>query len=100
MVISYGNFSTRDYLWRINYSMVDATMPSITLQNIDPAAFKVMLKFLYSNVLPPDDEFGDSLVEMMLHLLVAADRFSLDHLKVVKENLKNVVLTDGFIMLL
>jgi speckle-type POZ protein len=68
--------------------MVDATMPSITLQNIDPAALKVMLKFLYSNVLPPDDEFGDSLVEMMLHLLVAADRFALDHLKVVKGKFK------------
>jgi len=40
--------------------MADATMPSITLQDIHPAAFKVMLRFMYTDALPPDDELGDS----------------------------------------
>ncbi|CAO2207321.1 unnamed protein product [Urochloa humidicola] len=65
--------------------MADATMPSITLQEIDPAAFKVMLQFIYTDALPPDDEFGDSPVEMMLHLLAAADRYALERLKVMCE---------------
>lgn len=64
-------------------SMADAAMPSITLQDSNPAAFKVMLKFIYSDALPPDDEFGGSTVEMMLHLLAAADRFALDRLKLM-----------------
>ncbi|CAL5013626.1 unnamed protein product [Urochloa decumbens] len=66
-------------------SMADATMPSITLQDIDPAAFRVMLRFIYTDALPPDDEFGDSPVEVMLHLLAAADRYALERLKVMCE---------------
>jgi speckle-type POZ protein len=66
-------------------SMADATMPSIALQDIDPAAFKVMLRFIYTDSLPADDELGDSPIEMLLHLLAAADRYALDRLKVLCE---------------
>jgi len=66
-------------------TMADATMPSITLHDIEPAAFKVMLQFIYTDALPSDDELGDPLAEMMIHLLVAADRFALDRLKVICE---------------
>ncbi|CAL5001068.1 unnamed protein product [Urochloa decumbens] len=66
-------------------SMADATMPSITLKDIDPAAFRVMLRFIYTDDLPPDDEFGDSPVDMMLHLLAVADRYALERLKVMCE---------------
>ncbi|XP_066384871.1 BTB/POZ and MATH domain-containing protein 1-like [Miscanthus floridulus] len=65
--------------------MADATMPSITLQDIHPAAFKVMLGFMYTDALPLDDELGDSPVEMLQNLLAAADRFALDRLKVLCE---------------
>ncbi|OQU79924.1 hypothetical protein SORBI_3007G046900 [Sorghum bicolor] len=66
-------------------AMADAAMPSITLHDIEPAAFKVMLQFMYTDALPSDDELGDPLTEMMMHLLVAADRFALDRLKVICE---------------
>ena len=40
---------------------------------------------MYTDALPPDDEIGDSPVEMLQHLLAAADRFALDRLKVLCE---------------
>ncbi|CAL5005182.1 unnamed protein product [Urochloa decumbens] len=62
-------------------SMEDATMPSITVQEIEPAAFKVMLQFVYTDSLP--EELGDSPTDMLQHLLAAADRFALDRLKLI-----------------
>ncbi|CAL5013621.1 unnamed protein product [Urochloa decumbens] len=63
-------------------SMADATMPSITVQDIEPAAFKVMLWFMYTDSLP-EDELGDSPTDMLQHLLAAADRYALDRLKLI-----------------
>ncbi|CAO2207325.1 unnamed protein product [Urochloa humidicola] len=62
-------------------SMEDATMPSITVQEIEPAAFKVMLQFMYTDCLPK--ELGDSPTDMLQHLLAAADRFALERLKLI-----------------
>ncbi|KAJ1269237.1 hypothetical protein BS78_07G195500 [Paspalum vaginatum] len=64
-------------------SMADATMPSITVQDMEPSAFKVMLQFMYTDFLPEDDKLGDSLVEIMQHLIVAADHYALDRLKLL-----------------
>jgi speckle-type POZ protein len=64
-------------------SMADAKMPSITLHDIAPATFKVMLRFIYTDACPADDELGDSPDEMFRHLLAAADRFALDRLKIL-----------------
>lgn len=64
-------------------SMAEATMPSITLHDIAPATFKVLIRFMYTDVLPADDELGDSSIEMFQHLLAAADRYALDRLKVM-----------------
>ncbi|KAL6661105.1 hypothetical protein ACP70R_000489 [Stipagrostis hirtigluma subsp. patula] len=66
--------------------MADTTMQSITLQEIEPAAFNIMLRFMYTDALPTDDELGDSPVEMMQHLLAAADRYGLDRLKLMCAN--------------
>ncbi|OEL18146.1 BTB/POZ and MATH domain-containing protein 3 [Dichanthelium oligosanthes] len=63
--------------------MADATMPSITLHDIAPETFKIMLRFIYEDALPADEEIGDSLIEMMRHLLAAADWYALDRLKVI-----------------
>lgn len=63
--------------------MADATSSSVTLRDIEPATFKVMLGFMYSDELPEDDELGDSPMEMMQHLLAAADRYALDRLKLI-----------------
>ncbi|CAO2192166.1 unnamed protein product [Urochloa humidicola] len=64
-------------------SMAEATMASITLHDIAPATFKVMLQFMYTDALPGDDELGDSPVEMFERLLAAADRYALDRLKLL-----------------
>ncbi|TVU05012.1 hypothetical protein EJB05_48159, partial [Eragrostis curvula] len=68
-----------DPLWEQMY----ATMPSITLHDIEPEAFKIMLRFMYTDALPGDDELGDCTVEMMQHLIAAADRYALDRLKLM-----------------
>jgi len=64
-------------------SMADASMSSITLHDIAPATFKVMLRFMYTDACPADDELGDSSDEMFRHLLAAADRFAMDRLKLL-----------------
>ncbi|XBJ22905.1 hypothetical protein VPH35_001207 [Triticum aestivum] len=64
-------------------SMSEATMTSITLHDITPATFKVMLRFIYTDELPGEDEPADSSVEMFQDLLAAADRYALDRLKII-----------------
>ncbi|KAJ1269254.1 hypothetical protein BS78_07G196900 [Paspalum vaginatum] len=64
-------------------SMADAKMSSITMQDIAPETFRAMLRFIYTDACPADDELGDSPNEMLQHLLAAADRFALDRLKLL-----------------
>ncbi|KAJ1269252.1 hypothetical protein BS78_07G196700 [Paspalum vaginatum] len=64
-------------------SMADAKMSSITMQDIAPETFRAMLRFVYTDACPADDELGDSPTEMLQHLLGAADRFALDRLKLL-----------------
>ncbi|XP_044356135.1 BTB/POZ and MATH domain-containing protein 1-like, partial [Triticum aestivum] len=64
-------------------SMSEATMPSITLHDIKPATFKVMLRFIYTDELPEEDELEDSSAQMFQDLLAAADRYALDRLKII-----------------
>ncbi|CAL5005172.1 unnamed protein product [Urochloa decumbens] len=64
-------------------SMAEATMSSITLHDITPATFEIMLRFMYTDVFPGDDELGDSPSEMVHHLLAAADRYALHRLKLM-----------------
>jgi len=64
-------------------SMADATMPSITVQDIEPAVFKLMLRFMYTDSFPADEELGDSPTDVLQHLLAAADRYALDRLKLI-----------------
>ncbi|WVZ92075.1 hypothetical protein U9M48_038169 [Paspalum notatum var. saurae] len=58
-------------------SMADAKMSSITMQDIAPATFRAMLRFIYTDACPMDAELiSDSLTlsEMFQNLLAAADR--------------------------
>ncbi|CAO2179744.1 unnamed protein product [Urochloa humidicola] len=64
-------------------SMVEATMPSITLHDIAPATFKLLLRFMYTDTFPDDDELGDDPSGMIHRLLAAADRYALDRLKLM-----------------
>jgi len=58
-------------------------MPDITLHDIAPATFRVMLRFMYTDALPADSELGDSPSETMKNLLAAADRYALERLKLL-----------------
>ncbi|KAM0865762.1 hypothetical protein ACQ4PT_043058 [Festuca glaucescens] len=64
-------------------SMAEATMSSITLQDIKPATFKVMLRFIYTDEFPGEDELVDSSIHMFQDILAAADRYALDGLKLM-----------------
>ncbi|CAL5005164.1 unnamed protein product [Urochloa decumbens] len=64
-------------------SMVEATTPSISLQDIAPATFKLMLQFMYTDTFPGDGELGDYPFKTIQHLLAAADRYALDRLKLM-----------------
>ncbi|CAO2179742.1 unnamed protein product [Urochloa humidicola] len=70
-------------------SMAEATMPCITLHDITPATFRAMLQFMYTDVLPGESElvasetFMYSPTEIYEHLLVAADRYALDRMKLL-----------------
>ncbi|KAK9158873.1 hypothetical protein Scep_005447 [Stephania cephalantha] len=70
----------------------DTNMDEVEMKDIEPAVFMAMLKFIYSDALPDVHEIS-GLVHigtftntiMAQHLLAAADRFSLDRLKILCE---------------
>ncbi|KAK1601162.1 hypothetical protein QYE76_030106 [Lolium multiflorum] len=63
--------------------MTGAAMQSITLHEMAPDKFKIMLRFMFTNVLPEEGELGDSHLVIFQDLLVAADRYALGRLKVM-----------------
>ena len=58
-------------------------MPSITLHDVAPATFAIMLRFIYTDALPGDEELGDSPSEMLQDLLAMADLYALERLKIL-----------------
>ncbi|CAO2163971.1 unnamed protein product [Urochloa humidicola] len=56
----------------------------ITISDMQPAVFRALLRFIYTDSLPDMDGLrkGDSL-EMTRHLLVAADRYAMDRLQLL-----------------
>ncbi|KAL6659227.1 hypothetical protein ACP70R_003267 [Stipagrostis hirtigluma subsp. patula] len=60
----------------------------ITIKDMQPAVFKALLHFIYTDSLPPmDDVEGDEKDEMVKQLLVAADRYAMERLKLICENM-------------
>ncbi|XBJ22908.1 hypothetical protein VPH35_001210 [Triticum aestivum] len=103
-------------------SMSKATMSSITLHDITPETFKVMLWFIYTDELPMEDEHEDSSTEMFQDLFAAADQkvsvdivatilasaetYNCQELKnkcidffVVEENCKKAMFTYGYVLM-
>ncbi|CAL5005211.1 unnamed protein product [Urochloa decumbens] len=74
-------------------SMAEATMPTITLHDMEPETFKAMLRFMYTDTLPVpaakdrlDGGGGggcSSPADFLRGLLAAADRYAVDMLKLV-----------------
>ena len=64
------------------------TKGSITIEDMEPAAFKALLHFIYKDSLPAmDDLDADENVEMVKHLLVAADRYAVERMKLMCESI-------------
>uniref|UniRef100_A0ACD5UC09 Uncharacterized protein n=1 Tax=Avena sativa TaxID=4498 RepID=A0ACD5UC09_AVESA len=62
----------------------------ITLQDMQPAVFKALLHFIYTDSLPSMedlDDDDDENKEMVKHLLVAADRYAIERLKMICEGI-------------
>nr|CAB3492041.1 unnamed protein product [Digitaria exilis] len=56
-------------------------MTCIQIDDMDPRVFKAMLRFIYTDKFPKVDK--DEKIVMAQHLLVAADRYNLERLKVI-----------------
>ncbi|TVU50165.1 hypothetical protein EJB05_01525, partial [Eragrostis curvula] len=65
--------------------MKEKTSPCIEIREMEAAVFKAMLQFMYTDMMPELDEKQDTATTMAQHLLVAADRYGLDRLKVMCE---------------
>ncbi|KAJ1276437.1 hypothetical protein BS78_05G214300, partial [Paspalum vaginatum] len=59
----------------------NAAMASVRVDDIEPRVFRALLRFVYSDSLPEVDD--DDVVGMAQHLLVAADRYSMQRMKVM-----------------
>ncbi|CAL5007569.1 unnamed protein product [Urochloa decumbens] len=56
----------------------------LTVEDIQPDAFKAMLQFIYTDSLPEwDDLVANEYCEISRHLLAAADRYAMDRLKLL-----------------
>ncbi|XP_026443956.1 BTB/POZ and MATH domain-containing protein 3-like [Papaver somniferum] len=86
----------------------NTNMETISIEEFEPFAFKVMLLFLYSDELPESHELSVSdspctSTTILQHLLVAADRFDLPRLRLMceaklskPENLGGVMKSEGY----
>ncbi|KAK9123886.1 hypothetical protein Sjap_013488 [Stephania japonica] len=63
----------------------DRDMDEIEMEDVEPSIFMAMLKFIYSDELPDVHEIVGLGLDRLEQLLVAADRFGLDRLKILCE---------------
>lgn len=60
----------------------------IIVEDMQPGVFKALLHFIYTDSLPCVDDLGDDdYSEMIRHLLVAADRYAMDRMKLMCQNI-------------
>ncbi|TVU50159.1 hypothetical protein EJB05_01519, partial [Eragrostis curvula] len=63
--------------------MKEKSSRCIEIKEMEAAVFKAMLRFIYTDMVPELDEKQETATAMAQHLLVAADRYGLDRLKVI-----------------
>jgi speckle-type POZ protein len=64
--------------------MKEAKEHLVTIQDMQPDVFRALLHFIYTDSLPDmDDQDGEGNRDMIHHLLVAADRYAVDRMKLV-----------------
>lgn len=59
----------------------------ITIKDMQPAVFRALLHFIYTDSLPGKHLKGDKKTEMIRLLLVAADRYAMERLKLVCQSI-------------
>ncbi|KAF0906406.1 hypothetical protein E2562_009757 [Oryza meyeriana var. granulata] len=68
--------------------MMEAMMSCVTIKDVQPDVFRGLLHFIYTDSLPDmGDLEGDDNSEMIWHLLVAADKYAMDRLKLLCQNI-------------
>jgi len=68
--------------------MKEEGMGPITIKDMQPDVFRTLLHFVYTDSLPPlDDLEADDHSEMIRHLLVAADRYAIERLKLICQSI-------------
>lgn len=68
--------------------MRDKTRRNITVEDMQPTVFKALLHFIYTDSLPSMDNLdADEGKEMVKHLLVAADRYAMERMKMICEGI-------------
>ncbi|VAH64659.1 BTB/POZ and MATH domain-containing protein 1-like [Triticum urartu] len=78
----------RSPVFRVKFygPMRDESSRSITVEDMQPAVFRGLLHFIYTDSLPPLDYLDDDeYEEMVRHLLVAADRYAMERMKYMCE---------------
>ncbi|XP_044376193.1 BTB/POZ and MATH domain-containing protein 2 [Triticum aestivum] len=65
--------------------MSEKAAGKVQVDDMEPRVFEAMLEFIYTDSLPKID--GGEKVEMAQHLLVAADRYNLERLKLIWEDM-------------
>ncbi|TVU50160.1 hypothetical protein EJB05_01520 [Eragrostis curvula] len=65
--------------------MKETSSKCIEIKDMEAEVFKAMLGFIYTDTVPELDEMQGTATAMAQHLLVAADRYALDKLKVMCE---------------
>uniref|UniRef100_A0ACD6A3N5 Uncharacterized protein n=1 Tax=Avena sativa TaxID=4498 RepID=A0ACD6A3N5_AVESA len=68
--------------------MKERTAPSITIEDMQPSVFRALLHFMYTDSLPDMEDLDhDEYSEIIRHLLVAADRYAMERLKLMCQNI-------------
>ncbi|CAO2189226.1 unnamed protein product [Urochloa humidicola] len=68
--------------------MRDKKRQSITVEDMEPDAFKALLRFMYTDSLPPmeDLDLPDN-EDLVKHMLMAADRYGVERMKLMCESI-------------
>ena len=66
--------------------MRDKCTGNVTIKDMEPCVFKALLHFIYKDSLPPMDDLNDDETEHMVkHILVVADRYAIERMKLLCE---------------
>ncbi|KAL6659221.1 hypothetical protein ACP70R_003261 [Stipagrostis hirtigluma subsp. patula] len=68
---------------------------AIVIEDMQPAVFKALLHFIYTDSMPAMDLEGDENEEAVKHLLVAADRYGVERMKLLCESILTKKLNVG-----